>query len=183
MTIPVQPVTADDLLHMPDDGWRYELVRGVLRKMTPAGGKHGRTAMNLSTPLDVHVREHNLGAVYAAETGFVLASDPDTVRAPDVSFVRRERIEEVGDVESFIPGAPDLAAEVVSPGDSDKELAEKVADWLAAGTRMVIVINPRRRTTTVHRSLTAIRLLTEADQLDGADVVPGWTLPVRQLFV
>jgi Uma2 family endonuclease len=178
-----QLITAEELLRMPDDGFRYELVRGELRKMAPAGHTHGRIAINVTTPLDQHVRAHNLGAVYAAETGFKLASNPDLVRAPDVAFIRQERVEEVGDVEGYWPGAPDLAVEVISPSDTYADVHEKVCDWLDAGTRMVILVMPRKRAVIVYRSLTDIVMLTEHDTLDGRDVVPGWKVPVRDLFV
>src|SRR5919109_273859 len=118
MTTTPQHMTAEELLHMPDDGFRYELIRGELRKMAPAGHQHGRIAINVTTPLDQHVRAHNLGTVYAAETGFKLASNPDVVRAPDIAFIRRQRVEEVGNVEGYWPGAPDLAVEVISPSDT-----------------------------------------------------------------
>jgi Uma2 family endonuclease len=167
---------------MPDDGFRYELVRGELRKMTPAGHQHGRIAINVTTPLDQHVRANNLGIVYAAETGFKLASDPDHVRAPDVAFVRRDRVEAVGDVEGFWPGAPDLVVEVISPSDTYAEVEEKIFDWLDAGTLLAIVVNPRQRTVTVYRSRAAITVLTEDDALDGGEVVPAWTLPVHEIF-
>jgi len=176
-------VTAEELFSMPDDGFRYELVRGELRKMAPAGHIHGKVAINISTPLAQYVRAHNLGTVYAAETGFKLASNPDTVRAPDVAFIRRDRVEEVGNVEGYWPGAPDLVVEVVSPSDTYSEVEEKVLEWLEAGVRMVIVANPRMRVVTVYRSLTEITVLTEADTLDGADVVPGWKMAVRDIFV
>jgi Uma2 family endonuclease len=168
---------------MPDDGFRYELVRGELRKMAPASHTHGRFEINFAAPLFQHVKANNLGAVYGADTGFKLASDPDTVRAPDAAFIRRERVEEVGDTEGYWPGAPDLAVEVISPGDTYTEVEEKVFDWLEAGTRMVIVMNPRKRTVTVYRSLTEIVVLTENDTLDGGDVVPGWSVKVRDLFI
>jgi len=167
---------------MPDDGFRYELVEGNLREMAPAGHQHGRIAINVSTPLAQHVKANNLGVVYAAETGFKLASNPDTVRAPDVAFVRRERLESVGDSEGFWPGAPDLAVEVVSPGDRYTDVEEKVFDWLDAGARLVIVANPRKRLVTVYRSLTDVVVLTEADVLDGGDVVPGFAMPVKDIF-
>ena len=182
MTTQTRPITADDLLRMPDDGFRYELVEGNLREMAPAGHQHGRIAINVSTPLAQHVKANNLGVVYAAETGFKLASNPDTVRAPDVAFVRRERVESVGDSEGFWPGAPDLAVEVVSPGDSYTDVEEKVFDWLDAGTRLVIVVNPRKRLVTLYRSLTDVVVLTEADVLDGGDVVPGFAMPVKDIF-
>ena len=178
-----QLVTAEELLRMPDDGYRYELVRGELRKMAPAGHLHGRIAINVTTPLDRHVRAHTLGTVYAAETGFKLASNPDIVRAPDLAFIRRERVEAVGDVEGYWPGAPDLAVEVISPSDTYAEVQEKVFDWIEAGTQMVILVMPRKRAVTVYRSLTDIVMLTEHDTLDGGDVVPGWKIPVRELFI
>jgi hypothetical protein len=103
---------------MPDDGFRYELVRGELRRMPPAGDEHGYLALEIASDLRNHVKANNLGRTDAAETGFKLASDPDTVRAPDVAFVRRERAEKVGRVTGYWPGAPDLAVEVVSPNDT-----------------------------------------------------------------
>jgi Uma2 family endonuclease len=182
MAVVRQQVTADELLHMPDDGFRYELVRGELRQMNPAGNVHGRVTMSFAWRLARYVEENQLGTVYAAETGFRLASDPDTVRAPDAAFVSQARIEEIGDVEGFWPEAPDLAFEVVSPGDSYAEVEEKVFDWLEAGTKMVVVINPRQRSATVYKSPTNIIALAEADVLKGGDVVPGFELAVREIF-
>jgi len=136
----------------------------------------------VTTPLDRYVRDHNLGVVYAAETGFKLASNPDTVRASDVAFIRRQRVEEVGDAEGYWLGAPDLAVEVISPSDTYADVQEKVFDWLEAGTRMVSLVMPRKRAITVYRSLTDMMMLTEHDTLDGGDVVPGWKIPVKELF-
>ena len=175
-------VTVDELLHMPGDGFRYELVQGELRRMNPAGNVHGRVAMNVGISLGTYVKAHDLGAVYAAETGFKLAADPDTVRAPDVAFVSRVRVEAIGDIEGFWPGAPDLAVEVVSPGDAYAEVEEKVFDWLDAGTKMVVVINPRQRSATVYKSQTDITAFVESDVLNGGDVVPGFELAVREIF-
>lgn len=182
MTIVSRVTTAADLLALPDDGCRYELVRGELRRMSPAGHWHGRLVMNIATPLDVYVRSHGIGVVYAAETGFLLATNPDTVRAADVAFVRRERVAAVGDTEGYWPGAPDLAIEVVSPNDLYADVEEKIIDWLDSGTRMVVIVNPRQRTVAVYRSRTAIMLLGEQDVLDGADVVPGWRIAVIDIF-
>src|SRR5688572_16805868 len=106
MTVVRRQSTAEELLRVPDDGFRYELVRGELRRMTPAGNVHGRVAMNAAWPLAQYVKAHDLGTVYAAETGFILARDPDTVRAPDAAFVSRARLEAVGEVEGYWPGAP-----------------------------------------------------------------------------
>ena len=174
--------TAEELLRMPDDGLRRELVGGELRTMTPAGHPHGRVAMRVGWLLTQHVEENNLGAVYAAETGFVLSRDPDTVRAPDVAFVRRERVEKVGEAGGYWPGAPDLAVEVVSPGDYYTEVEGKVADWLRAGARMVVVVDPSNRVVRVHRGPTDVATLDEGGEIAGGDVVPGWRLPVRDLF-
>src|SRR5256885_1445334 len=150
MTTQIQTTTAEELLRMPDDGFRYELVKGELKKMSPAGHKHGKLAMRVGSPLFQHVEAHNLGVVYGAETGFRISSAPDTVRAPDVAFVSQKRLDEVGDVEGYWPGAPDLVVEVISPGDTYSEVEEKASEWLSAGARMVIIINPRKRTVTVY---------------------------------
>lgn len=175
-------MTADELLAVPDDGYRYELVKGELIKMAPTGHKHGIVTMHLAGPLHQYVKDSNLGEVYGAESGFVVFQNPDTVRAPDVAFVRRERIESAGEVKSYWIGAPDLAVEVVSPGDTVGEVEEKVAEWLAGGARMVWVVSPKLHTVTVYRSLTAIVTLTEKDKLDGADVVPGFQMNVAEIF-
>jgi Uma2 family endonuclease len=176
-------ITAEELLQMPKDGYRYELVKGELRQMVPAGGEHGVTAMNLSTPLDYYVKERGLGVVCAAETGFIIALSPDTVRAPDVAFVSKARIPESGIPKGYWPFAPDLAVEVISPNDTYSEVEEKVLEWLDAGTRMVIVINPRNRTVTIYNSLTDVVVLKEYDQITGGDVIPGFTYSVAKLFV
>lgn len=182
MVIAQKPVTAKELLSMPDYGLRSELIRGEVRWMAPAGNVHGRLAVNVTISLGPYVRENDLGVVFAAETGFKIASNPDTVRAPDVAFVSRERVEAVGEVEGFWPGAPDLAIEVISPNDLYTEVEEKVADWLEAGAGMVVVVNPRNKTVAVRRTPSEITVLEESDTLDGADVVSGWSLPVRDIF-
>jgi Uma2 family endonuclease len=182
MAVVRQQVTADELLHMPDDGFRYELVQGELRQMNPAGNVHGRVTMSFAWRLAQHVDEHRLGTVYAAETGFRLSSDPDTVRAPEVAFVRRASVEAVGEVEGFWPAAPDLAVEVISPCDSYSEVEEKVFAWLDAGSKMVVVINPQQRSATVYKSPTEIIALAEADVLAGGDIVPGFELEVHEIF-
>ena len=111
-----------------------------------------------------------------------VSSDPDTVRAPDAAFVSRERLEEVGETDGYWPGAPDLVVEVISPNDRYTEVEEKVAEWLEAGARMVIVVNPRRHSVRVHRSPSDVIDLAEGDVIDGADVVPGWTIPISEIF-
>jgi Uma2 family endonuclease len=178
----VQSITAADLLRLPADGRRYELIRGELRQTAPAGPRHGRLAMRIAAHLFQHVEAHHLGTVYAAETGFQLTPDPDTVRAPDVAFVSRQRLEAVGEIEGYWPGAPDVAVEGISPADRYTDVEDKVVEWLEAGSRMVLVVNPRQQSVTVYHSRTDIVRLTEEDTLDGGNVVPGWQLPIIEVF-
>lgn len=182
MSTTIQPTTAEELLLMPKDGFRYELVKGELKKMSPAGFEHGVVGMSLGMLLAYYVKANNLGVVCLAETGFKIGSDPDTVLAPDASFVRRERIPQSGRPKAFYPGAPDLAVEVVSPGDTKKEVAEKVESWLAAGSSAVWVVNPKRRAVTIHRPQAEAVTLSEGDELDGQDVVPGFRCNVSEIF-
>jgi Uma2 family endonuclease len=175
-------VTADELLVMPKDGFRYELVKGELKRVPPTGREHGGVTMELASPLHLYVKLNRLGRVYAAETGFKLESNPDTVRAPDIAFVRAERIEAAGRVQGYGEGAPDLAVEVLSPGNTKREMAEKVEQYFAAGARLVWVVSPKLKTVTVYRSLTDITTLTEKDTLDGGEVVPGFQIPVAEIF-
>lgn len=182
MTTVARLMTADELLDMPDDGWRYELIRGELIRMSPAGNRHGKFAMRVGTQLGVYVDDNDLGEVYAAETGYFLAFDPDTIRAPDVSFISRERLEEIGETDGYWPAAPDLAVEVISPNDRYAEVEAKVLDWLGAGTRMVIVVNPRTQSVRVHRSPSDVVTLTLDDVIEGGDVVSGWRLAVSRIF-
>ena len=174
--------TAQDLLQMPDDEREVELVKGELICMTPTGGRHGKITIRISTPLDNYVMSHNLGVVCGAETGFKLQQNPDTVRAPDVSFVSRERIPEEGEPDDYWPFAPDLAVEVISPGDRYEQVKEKVKDYLEAGTSMVWVADPKTRTITVYRSWRQVYELTESDTLSGEEVVPGYGCPVADIF-
>lgn len=176
-------MTADELFAMPRDGLRHELVRGELRTMTPSGSRHGGITGRVTMILGRHVEAHALGEVLGAETGFRLAADPDTVRAPDVAFVRRERVPPEGLPERFWPGAPDLAVEVLSPSDTSYEVEEKVDEWLRAGARSVWVLNPRRRTVTVHRPGEQPLTLAEADTLHGGDAVSQFSCLIATLFV
>lgn len=150
--------------------------------MSPAGAEHGRVAMRLGAALEQFVRPNDLGDVYAAETGFLLERNPDTVRAPDVAFVRREQLESLNNHDGYLALAPDLVAEVVSPSDTWSAVESKALDWLEAGCRMVLVVDPTTRTTQVYRTKDRIQVLEETDEIDGDDVVPGWKFEIVNLF-
>lgn len=176
------PMTAKELLRLPDDGRRYELIKGELKVMTPASPRHGRIANMATFLLTRHVRQHDLGVVYAAETGFKLREDPDTVRAADAAFVAKARIPPEGEPEGYWAIAPDLVVEVISPSDSAPAVQSKVADWLAAGCRMVWLVYPSTQTVTEYRSWQKVQVLTADQTLEGNDVLPGFACLVRELF-
>jgi Uma2 family endonuclease len=175
-------LTADDLLRLPDDGMRHELVRGELRTMPPAGGEHGIVAGEAFGVLRDYVRPRRLGVVFAAETGFFLAHSPDLVRAPDVAFVAAGRLQGERPPRGYVDLVPDLVVEVISPYDRAADVEEKVEDWLEAGVRLLWLVHPRRRWVTVYRSRHDIRRLTADEELDGGDVLPGFTCRVADLF-
>lgn len=178
MATQLHTMTADELLAMPDDGIRRELVEGELVEMTPAGGDHGMIGMRLGWRLAQLAETENLGVVYNSETGFRLRRDPDTVRCPDVAFVSRARYQPARGVVDL---APDLAIEVVSPTDPYSDVRGKVDEYLAAGTAMVILVDPKNRDVEVFRPDGRHARLRPDDVLDGGDVVPGWRLPVRDI--
>lgn len=176
-------MTAEQLLQLPSGRWRYELIKGVLRQMTPAGRAHGRIAARLGTSLGAFVDRHGLGETYAAETGFVLGRSPDTVRAPDASFVSAGRLEVIApSADRYLDGAPDLAVEVLSPSDRPSDVRRKVADWLSAGCRAVVVLDPRRETAVLYRPDRPPQWLTADAELSVPEVVPGWSMRVADLF-
>lgn len=182
MSTTTQLFTAEQLLRLPDDGSRRELVEGVLTKMPPTGFEHGAVTVNLTFLLTAHVRAGNLGVVLAAETGFKLASNPDTVLAADISFVRREEVERIGPTRKFWPGAPDLAVEVMSPDDGMRRTNEKAQMWLDHGARLVWAVNPKRREVYAYRPGEEVLVLSENDTLDGGEIVPGFRCRVGEIF-
>ena len=175
-------ITADELFAMPGTDKHCELVKGELRRMSPTGGEHGILTIRFSSALNNYVEENDLGIVFSAETGFKLASNPDTVRAPDVAFTRAARIPPGAFSQKFWTVAPDLAVEVLSPGNTRDEMTEEIADYLSAGVAMVVVVSPRNKTVEVHRAGKEIVTLRDADTLDGADVIPGFKLNLTRLF-
>ena len=182
MVTTTPPMTADELLNLPDDGFRYELIRGKLRKRLPSGQTHGKYASNIGISLGGHAKANRLGQSYIADTGFILDTDPDHVRAPDLAFISNHRLSEIGESDGFARGAPDVAVEVISPNDRYTEVKEKVDDWLNAGCLAVIVVNPRNRTVDLHRSPTRATTLTQSDTLQIQDILPGWRMPIQDIF-
>ena len=174
--------TAEDFWRLASNGHRMELVKGKVYEMAPAGGRHGFVAVRITAPLSAHVWRHDLGYVFAAETGFIIRRNPDSVRGPDVAFISRPRLRPDEIPVSFIEMAPDLVVEVVSPGDSRREVREKVEDWLRAGVRLVWVLNPASRSALAYQSMDDVSTLGEDDFLDGGDVVPGFSCRVGDLF-
>ena len=176
-------VTADELLTLPmGRGKRYELVLGELRVMSPAGWRHGNVVSNLHELLASYVKQYDLGMMFGAETGFRLARDPDTVRAPDIAFIAKENVPSTMPQEAFWPGAPDLAVEVLSPDDRRGEVDEKIEAWLTAGTTAVWVVDPKLKTVTQYEAANQVSVCAAGEMLVGGTVVPGFACAVDELF-
>jgi len=175
-------LTAEDLYEIEGDGFhRYELVKGVLQVREPTGFVHGELAVQIGALLLAFARPHKLGRI-AVEAGYVVERGPDTVRGPDVSFMRPERAPVGAAAEKFVEGTPDLAVEIRSPGDRPGEIAEKVAEYLSKGTALVWVIEPRKRFVMVHTPDGITRVLRDGEFVDGGNVLPGFTAPVSELL-
>jgi len=183
MSVATELLTAQEFAVLPgENGFIMELVRGEVVRMCRPKPKHGRIAMRIGSLLYQHARTRRLGEVFAADTGFLLERDPDTVRGPDASFVSNARLAQVTDPDDYYPVVPDLAVEVTSPDDRRPKIDEKIADWLGAGVRLLWQVNPDSRTVEVHRPGAETITLNENDTLDGLDVLPGFTCRVGELF-
>jgi Uma2 family endonuclease len=174
-------MTSEQLVHYPASDKRTELVRGRLVVREPATQEHGRAAAQILIEIGVYLRAHPIGEVYAAETGFTLARNPDTVRAPDVAYVSADRVRPPSGP-GFGEIAPDLVVEVLSPGDRARAVRTKVSHWLRAGTRLVWVIDARQRTAHVFRADGTEAALASTDHLDGESVLPGFQAPITRLL-
>jgi Uma2 family endonuclease len=182
--VSIQPglLTAEEFAALPSEGLRLELIRGEMRAMPPAFADHGDTVGALHVILGSYIRAQRLGKIYGAETGFLLARNPDTVRAPDIAFIQASHLTPEASAPNWNPVVPDLAVEVVSSRDREREIADKVAMWLDAGVRLVWVVYRVRRAIEVFEPGQPMSLLTEQDALDGLDVVPGFSVPVADIF-
>jgi Uma2 family endonuclease len=170
-------MTLEEYMNLDDDSHRHELIKGELLTMPPPQFEHGRVSANLVLILGLHIRANRLGQI-CTETGYHLESDPDTVLGPDVSFVSKDRDLYV---DGYYPGPPDLAIEVLSPGDRKGYVERKLTIWLETGTRSVWLVDPRRRTVEVISSLSDRRTLHETDELVD-DTVPGFCIKVSEIF-
>lgn len=171
-------MTAEEFAQLHDDYWRFELIRGEVLRMSPAGGRHGRLTSAIVGPLI----NHGDGIVYLADTGYLLARDPDVVLAPDAAFVRDERIP-TGDAEiGFLELAPDIVLEVISPNDRASDVMAKVSEYLRAGVELLWVVDPERRTLTVYRPNMRPAILTDGDELEAGDLIPEFRIQVTDIF-
>ena len=175
-------ITADDLLRLSSDGVRGELIRGVLSETTPARYEHGQIAARVVVRLGNFVQPRKLGILTVSDSGVQLEHNPDTVREPDVAFFSAEKSPPDERVTGYAQVAPDLAVEIVSPSDRLPAVNDKALMWLRYGVRLVWVVRPDERRVDVHRDGHPVAALTESDALDGADVLPGFSCPVREVF-
>lgn len=175
-------MTVDEFLVAPVPDGKVELVRGELRVTPPPGAPHGTVGTNLLVMLAVHVKARGLGRVFGDSFGYILTQLPHTVRVPDLSFVQADRLPPGGIGPGLLRFAPDLAVEVLSPSESASELEEKLADYTVAGTRLLWVVDPARRTVMIMDQAHPVRWLQEGDVLDGGGVVPGFSCRVAEIF-
>ena len=184
ISAPAKPAlqTAEDLERLSALGYHYELIKGELREMAPPGGTHGSSTSRLSVFVGMIVINQDLGETFAAETGFLVGRNPDTVLAPDFAVVAKDR-QPNPLPRSYVPVVPDIILETRSPNDKRKEVADKVARWLELGVKLVWEMNPQTRILTVHRANQVPRILGEGDTLDAQDMLPGFSLPIARLFL
>jgi Uma2 family endonuclease len=174
-------MTADEYLRTPDDGYRHELQAGLLIAEPQPFPRHAQIQARLAHILSEFVEKHGLGVVLT-EGGFLLSRNPDTVRGPDVAFVRSDRFDAAEAGRAYFRGAPDLAVEILSPSNRPGDIHAKVADYLAAGATLVWIIDPMHEVVDVYRSLLSPRRLPADGVLDGEDVLPGLAVSIAEVL-
>jgi Uma2 family endonuclease len=174
-------LTAEEFESRSSEFGRSQLVAGKVQLMSPCNFGHGFTITNLAHLLRPFVKKRRLGAVISCDVGFILARNPDTVLAPDIAFVAASRLP-TDRWFKFFEGPPDLAVEVVSPDDRKAEVHAKAHAWLAAGTRLVWIVNPMTQRIAIYRPGTAVEELSLDNALDGGDVIPGFSCAIAEVF-
>ena len=174
-------MTAEEFMNLPDDDLRHELINGELIVMPPPGLPHGRIALLLGASLLQFVSDHQLGEVYDY-SGFQLTVNPDTVLGPDISFISKQTLKEMGEVEGYWQGPPDLAVEVLSPGDRPGKVNKKVALYFSSGTKQVWIVNQKHSTVTVYRSESDTTTFSGSDYLEAQDLLPGFRISLDRIF-
>lgn len=174
--------SAEQMFSVAHHGSRLELIRGGVHVMSPEGSDHGWIASRILVRLGSHVESRNLGKTFAAETGFLIEVDPDTVRAPDAAFVSHEKLAAAPPSSTYLPLAPELVVEVVSPNDSSTYVEAKAEQWLEAGSRIVLVADPGNQTLRVYRNKAQIEVLHSGEVFRSGDVCGEWTLAVDEVF-
>ena len=175
-------LTAEDLLELHSKGIKGELIRGVFCETVPTGIDHGEIAANYMMGFGAYVKRRKLGRVFGSDSGIRLERGPDTVREPDVGFISAEKLPLGTRVTSYAEVVPELVVEIASPSDTLREMNDRAHMWLRYGVEMVVVTYPDNRTLDVYRQDGPTITLGEDDTLDGAPVLPGFTLPVREVF-
>ena len=175
-------LTADDLLRLHSKGVKGELIRGVLAETVATGVEHGKIAAKYTIRLGIFVEPRKLGTIVTSDSGVWVGRNPDTVREPDVAFTSAERMPLDIRVPGYADVPPDLVVEIVSPNDTHREVYDKARMWLSHGVALVWVTYPDTRTVDVHQNGIPVVTLTEDDVLDGGEVLPGFSLPVREVF-
>ena len=175
-------MTAEELMQLPRGYYRAELINGELITMPVPGLPHGRIALLLGASLLQFVSDHDLGQVYSNDAGFQLTRDPDTVLGADISFISKERLNQVAEVKGYWQGPPDLAVEVLSPGDRPGKVNKKISRWLSFGTKQVWFADEKHRTVTVYRSESDTTTFSGSDYLEAQDLFPGFRLSLDKIF-
>lgn len=174
-------MTAEEFMELPDDGFRHELINGEVIRMPGSGFPHGRIVVRLIAPLAQFVWDNDLGEVYDY-SGFQLTVNPDTVLGPDAAFITKDRLGEPKEDSGYWPGPPDLAVEVLSPGDRPYRVQPRISAWFAYGVKQLWIVDQKNRTVTVYRSISEATTFSGDDYLEAPDLFPGFRLSLERIF-
>ena len=175
-------ITAEQFASLPDSALPIELVKGNLVEMNPPMPRHGEICSNVDFLLRLYLNDHPTGRVVTNDANVLIKRNPDTVRGADWAFVARSNLPGQNPEEAFWPGPPDMAVEVLSPGDRAGAVREKNEAWLAAGVKLLWVVDPDHETVAIYRSPADVIVKTATDTLDGGDILPGFHCRVAEIF-